>query len=163
MSFQVEITGIEDLNQALGVVDRALVDLSPVFEPVSRIFYDFEAKLFDSEGASGADGRWAPLTRAYAQWKAIEAPGKPILDLTGDLRDTLTTPTAPGSYHVLNESELSIGTTDPKAKYHLTGTRKMVARPPFALTDAQKQTLIDTLRIGLIFELKGSKFIVTEA
>ena len=158
----IEVSGSERLLEALDDLGLTLKDFRSVWVAASREFYDIERELFDSEGATGEAGAWAPLTRAYAKWKAKRAPGKPILELTGQLKRSLTRPNAKFSTRRVTAEEMIVGTTDPKAVFHYRGTRKMVARPPVSLTAQQEKRLIKVLREGLLQEFRRSKFIVLE-
>ncbi|MGE0131874.1 MAG: phage virion morphogenesis protein [Blastocatellales bacterium] len=159
----IELTGTDRLLDALDELGATFKDFRPVFIEASREFYQIEREQFASEGRSGTSGKWNPLTRAYAKWKQVAAPGKPILELTGTLRRSLTRPNARYSTRRITEEELLIGTTDPKAVFHFRGTKKMPARPPVSLTAEQNRRIIKVVRDGLIGEIKrGGKFLIVE-
>lgn len=48
-------------------------------------FHDAEARLINSEGATGKHKKWDPLTEKYAAWKRKHYPASPIMMLTGSL------------------------------------------------------------------------------
>lgn len=158
----LQIEGFDDVYQAFAKLEQRLRDLSKPLQKAGDQFYRFEKDAFDSEGTSSAAGRWSPLTRHYAQWKKRVAPGKPILELTGALRDSMTGPNSPDSYRQISPSEIAIGTTLVYSKFHQTGTAKMVARPIIALTDEQKTELNEIIKDGMLTILKEAGFAAEE-
>lgn len=152
----------EVVAEAFDKLSRTLGDLRKPFEKASEVFYRFEKDAFETEGASSAARRWSPLTRHYARWKERVAPGKPILELTGALRDSMTGPDAPDSFRQIQPQELAIGTTLLYPKFHQTGTSRMVARPVIALTKEQEVELIDVVKDGLREMLKDAGFTTVE-
>lgn len=83
-----------------------------------------ETEWFATEG----EGSWKQLSAAYAAQKAMVFPGQPILVATGDLRDSLTTPTRLAQS--IGPDSLSVGSDVSYAAYHQSGTQFMPARPP---------------------------------
>ena len=156
------IEGDDKLQRALEKLDLSFKDFRPVFIEASKLFYEFEAEAFASEGASSRAGRWAGLTRQYARWKQKAAPGKPLLELTGALKASLTRPNARGSIRRVTEDEMIIGSAIAYSKFLQEGTRKMVARPPIALTEQQERRLVRFIRDGLADTVKRAGFIVSE-
>lgn len=157
-----EIAGNDRLIDALTRIDLTLADFRPVWREATKLFYEFEKEAFDSEGRSSAVGQWKPLTRAYAQWKEKKAPGKPILELTGALRASLTRPNARGSIRRVTDEEMLVGSAIPYAVFHQGGTRKMIARPPIALTPEQTRQIEKIIRDTLKQFVRNAGFVVTE-
>ena len=99
--------------------------LGPVFEAA-------EERQFAAEGQGPNRGHWAPLTDAYAAWKAQVAPGNPILELSGRMREALTSSSSPFARRVTSGDTFDFGTQDvPYASFHQLGTSRMVDRPLF--------------------------------
>lgn len=160
LSFIVE--GDDRLSAAMQRLDLTFKDFRPLFIEASKLFYEFEAEAFESEGTSSRIGQWEGLTRQYARWKEKVAPGKPLLELTGALKASLTRPNARGSIRRVTEDELVIGTAIVYSKFHQGGTVKMVARPPIALTEQQERQMMRFIRAGIKDLIKRGGFIVTE-
>lgn len=160
LAFVVE--GDDRLQKALENLDLTFKDFRPIFIEASKLFYEFEAEAFETEGESSRAGHWPGLTRQYARWKAKVAPGKPLLELTGALKASLTRPNARGSIRRVTEDELIIGTSIVYSKFHQEGTTKMVARPPIALTKEQERTFVRFIRDGIRDTVKRGGFIVSE-
>ena len=158
----IEVTGTDQLLDALDELELSFRDFRPIFIEASREFYAIEREQFASEGRTGASGRWKPLTRAYAQWKQVAAPGKPILELTGTLKRSLTQPNAKFSTRRITPDEMTVGTTDPKAVFHFRGTKRMSVRPPVSLTPAQTRRIVKVLRDGIVAAARRTKFLVVE-
>lgn len=65
---------------------EALLDLRMFWPSVVNLWTRWMGKQFKSEGAYWNGYPWAPLSPAYAAWKAEHYPGKGILVAEGDLR-----------------------------------------------------------------------------
>lgn len=154
----LQVDGDDALRQAFAKLEQSLRDLSKPLEKAGDVFYTFEKDAFDSEGASSAAGRWSPLTRQYARWKEAVAPGKPILELSGAMRDAMTGPDSPDSYRRISPNEIAIGTTLEYPKFHQTGTARMVARQVIALTKEQETQLVNVVKDGMREILKDAGF-----
>jgi phage gpG-like protein len=113
-----------------------VADLTPAFEAIADNFHEGEQEMFASEG--GGAGGWEKLSPDYAKWKAANYPGKPILQRTGLLMESLTDRSGPGSKFEMSPMRLLMGTGLKHAGYHQAGTGKMPARPPIKLTETQK-------------------------
>lgn len=159
--FRIEVAGEEVFNRAFNRIDR-LSDLRPIWPEVIREFYLIEAEQFESEGAAGASGRWAPLSDVYAKYKAVAYPDKPILQADEDLVKSLTDPEALGAILRPDEQELTIGTSVPYATAHQRGTRRMPARPPISFSEAQKRRLQKSIQAGLVRFVREAGFNVEE-
>jgi len=133
-----EVAGVQQLNRTLGVMASNVQDLTGVWDDLRDDFLQGEAEQFDSEGGA-ASGGWEALSPAYAAWKEMAAPGRPILMLTGRLRASLTNANDPFFVYRPSRLSMEIGTRDPKASFHQQGTGRMPARPPVELTERQKK------------------------
>ena len=100
-----------------------LTDLSPAFEEMADAFGQWEAQAFSSGGSSSGGG-WAPKKDG----------GASHLTRSGRLRGSLTGP----SIRRIGPKRMELGTGVPYARYHQTGTSRMVARPVIRLTAANK-------------------------
>lgn len=98
---------------------------------VLTVLEDFSKRQFRGHGLGPNRGKWAPLTDAYARWKAKHYPGKPILERTGALKESLTNA---GDVNALREERptgISYGSRIQYGHYHQLGTIYMVDRPLF--------------------------------
>jgi phage gpG-like protein len=155
--FRVEVLGEEIFNRAFNRID-SLSDLRPIWSNVIREFYLIEAEQFESEGAAGASGRWAPLTDAYSKSKQVSHPDKTILRADDDLFDSLTDPEAAGAILRPDEQELTLGTSVPYATAHQRGTRRMPARPPISMGEQQKRRIQKSIQAGLVRFIREAGF-----
>jgi phage gpG-like protein len=135
MSLRVEMLASAELLGRLDRYGRGLDDWLEVWPEVADAFAQREEIWFDREG----EGTWPQLSDDYREWKAVHYPGQPILVREGDLRESLTDP----DKVVLGESatELLLGSSDPVAKYHDKGTRRM----------ADRRTVIPVIRLAGAF------------
>ena len=77
--FELQIDGATEIDRAFNRIDRFISDFRNVWPAVTDEFYAIEESQFASQGSKGASGRWAPLSKAYAAYKAQAFPGQPIL------------------------------------------------------------------------------------
>lgn len=84
---------------------------------------------FDREGR-GATGRWTPLSANYAKWKRKSYPGRKILELTGAMKQSFTTPSRNIAYGVIQGSSyvFRFGSEDEKAEWHQSGAGNLPVR-----------------------------------
>ncbi len=131
-----------------------------ILENLKRLTKEHVKKLFDSEGASGANGKWSHLSFQYKIWKERHFPGKPIMKRKLYL------------YHALRSGRGSAwqidktfwGRTrfrfyiDPEYwKYHQWGTRKLPKRKTFDPTQNELNQFMDTFRIVYMQEIRKLK------
>lgn len=134
IELRVTLEGEQRPIRALTRLAVMVEDVSPAWPDVVRKLREQAARLFTTQGASGATGAWEALTPRYAAWKERNYPGRTILELTGRLRAALQVETS----DTVVEAEsrfLFYGAEIPYGSYHMTGTTRMVARPPIAPTD----------------------------
>jgi hypothetical protein len=62
-------------------------DMSPVFKEFLNEYKEIIAQNFESRGKIMERERWAQYTPIYLAWKQKHFPGKPMLEITGDLKN----------------------------------------------------------------------------
>jgi len=134
LTLTVERSGLQALSR-VGQGLRALADIDfvPFFERVVEPDFErIEAEQFASQGARGEGGAWKPLSPVYAAIKEANFPGKPIMQLRGRLKGSLTQKGHPDSYRRVTRSSYERGTAVPYAATHNYGTDKRMWIPaPF--------------------------------
>lgn len=110
-------------------LEKAYGDLSPVLADIAEDFKETVAPdTFNHHGPG-----WAPLSPRYAAWKSRVYPGRPLMVVSGRLRNSLFGETNEW-FQRISRYNLDMGTTVPYATYHQTGTRFMPARPVINVT-----------------------------
>ena len=150
ISFSASVDGVPEFERAFNRVEGALTDFRFVWPSLAAQFYEIEREQFASQGAHGASGSWAPLSPAYAKYKAIAFAGQPILRATTSLYESLTSSGGHDSVLRMDAQELTIGTQREGATAHQRGTPKMPARPPISLTEADKRRLQKAIQLPLV-------------
>jgi phage gpG-like protein len=140
----VEVKGASELQRAFNELAARARDLRPWWPAVARRFWEAERALFDDQGG----GKWAPLSPQYQARKLRQYPSTGILERTGDLRRSLTGPSAPGTVYDPQPESLLLGTTVRSAQFHHTGTRKMPARPPIIISESDETAMLKVLVDG---------------
>lgn len=120
----VKTRGIAESRAPLQRLAERLSHLEWFWAEVVEAFTSREQRWFASSG----DGGWPPLSPTYAAWKATVAPGQPLLVLSGDMRDQLTSPEKTVLF--TSPRMIILGSSLPYAGYHHTGTATMPKRDP---------------------------------
>jgi hypothetical protein len=162
IKFTAEIEGVEVFNRGFTRIEEEIDDLRSIWPGVSHEIYDIEDEQFESEGAAGASGRWAALSKAYAVYKAVQFPNQPILRATTSLFDSVTRPDAPDSIFRPEKGLLTIGTQREGAVHHQRGTSKMPARKIYSFNESQKRRIQKAIQAGLVQFVRRQGFQVIE-
>lgn len=162
LRFSAEVDGVETLNRGFNRVEHFISDFRSIWPAVAQEFYAIQEEQFGSEGAHGASGKWAPLSPVYAKYKAKAFPGALILQAERGLYESLTSPDAPDSIFRMTEDELTTGTQREGAQAHQRGSGRMPARPPIALTEADKRRMQKAIQSRLVAFTRQCGFEVLE-
>lgn len=81
----------EVVRDRLRWITAQLLDLRPFWPNVVTLAIDWWRQQFETEGRFAGPG-WAPLSPAYAAWKAVHYPGRGILVAERDLRQAASRP-----------------------------------------------------------------------
>lgn len=144
-----DVFGQKQLSRVLGLWAANVKDLRGVWPDIRDDFLKNQAKQFATQGRHGSVHRvffglfksqgWAPLSPAYAAYKALKWGNKGILVASGRLEDSLTQATHPDFIYKPKKKSVTLGTKVPYASLHQTGTRQMPQRPPIELVESQKR------------------------
>ncbi len=107
---------------------------------------------FNKESVPGG-GSWTPLSPAYAKLKAKLAGGKPILQLTGAMKESATNPQVQLSGGGTDQS-VTLTASDPKSGIHEFGGGKVPARPFFTVEGQAADAVLAAADEGFIKGLK---------
>lgn len=147
LKFELSVDGVPQLVRGFQRFAEDVKDVRPAWPAVLNTLRQLEGQQFASEGAEGGTA-WAPLSPKYAAWKARKFPGRRVLVLTGDLRESLTYETG---YSIADMQPLSLvfGTAVPYAIFHQRGTSRMPARKPINFSKTQKNDIVRVLHVWL--------------
>ncbi len=147
LTFEFDEKAFDDWSDDL---KKALRDVSDVWPVVIHEFYQIENEQFDTQG----HGKWAPLSPAYAKWKAAHFPGRSLLVQTEKLK---TEATGGGSISATPQ-QLSIAFRGvPYFKFHQQGTSRMPARKPIDLTPGDKQRIIKVFKQAVLDRIRKTR------
>lgn len=149
---QIELRGLREAQDwSVAQLRRLRGDNSPALKKIATDFYRMEREWFDSQGG----GRWRPLSRRYAAYKAKFFPGKKILRRSDRLYREVTGKT---KHFKVKKNALDILILGvPYWIAHETGTHKLPQREVIAPWIAQRidswhntvtQSLIVNIRSG---------------
>lgn len=111
LKFEVNIIGRTRISRALKGVEGILTDMKPILERIAADFYETMKKRFDAEGGFEGQPNWEPLSPGYRGAKEFQFPGTKILERSGDLRASITTPDSPYSIFNVTSDNLEIGSS----------------------------------------------------
>lgn len=112
-----------DARRELNIISAGLADLTGFWPMLVPLWLSWMRRQFETEGAFGGQP-WPPLSPAYAVWKASRRPGKPVLQLTGAMKQAVSRP-----HRSQTPQSLTLTIDDKKLGYHQDGTTRMPARP----------------------------------
>jgi len=147
--FRLEIAGEVAMDRGIARFADGIADYRPIWPVIEDDFYAQEKDQFRSEGEEGGD-KWSELSPDYAAWKEGHYPGKPILQRTGDLYDSLTNPNSTNAVRREERKSLTLGSTLPYALYHQTGTENMPARPELQFPEVFKRSVMHHVQVYLV-------------
>jgi len=143
MRFTLDFHGDTQIDRTLLRMSMDVADARPAWEVLAGKFARAERKQFSSEGGY-ASGGWAPLSPKYAAWKQRHFPGKPILERTGALKESLTQ--RPFGVEVLEPEFMVVGSGIDYGAYHQQGTSRMPQRRPVELTEADRRAWVNVIQ-----------------
>jgi phage gpG-like protein len=144
---KLEFWGEAQVSRTIRRVGENVEDLRPAYDAIADLVVAENRRNFDTEGGH-ASGGWAPLSPKYAAWKARHYPGKPILELTGDLRDDLTE--RPMGVEVIEPQTIRLGSTLRYGGYHQAGSGILPRRRPVEFTEAARRDMTKILQRFII-------------
>ena len=160
--FVGNVQGVEVLNRAFNRVEQHISDFRSIWPDAATEIYTIEAEQFESEGSAGASGKWAALSLAYKRFKEIQFPGQPILQAEGHMVASLTDPEALDAIYRPEQTVLTIGSRDPKARAHHLGLGHLPARPIFSFSERQKRRIQKAIQANLVEFTRQAGFHVEE-
>jgi phage gpG-like protein len=142
------------------LIDRKLLRLEghaldprPAYRVMAKDFYRWEEELFDTEGSSGGR-KWADLKESTIKYKMRKGYPLDILQRTGDLKRSLTSGHAKGSYAIFARSGFEMGTHIKYGVFHYEGTSKMPSRRPVMLNKENREEWAKIFQRWMIMTLQ---------
>lgn len=149
--FKLEVAGEVQMDRGIARFSEAVADYRPIWPVIADDFYAEEKAQFRSEGAEGGE-KWQELSPVYAGWKKAHYPGKPILQRTGDLVNSLTRERDPNAVRFEERKTLTLGSKIPYAIYHQSPKprKRLPRRPEIMLTEAFKRGVTRHMQAYLV-------------
>jgi len=147
------------VRQVLQVYDFGLKDLTPVWDKFIPNIRRRHSVTF-RQMASPFGETWAPLSSAYAAWKAVHFPGKRILERTGALRRAASTKGAPGQFIKIDPLAFTFAVSRLSGAFdvgriHQLGGSKMPRRTWLGLKLPDDLIALQAQIKGYLLRLKG--------
>ena len=143
------LEGLQIIDRQLAAIEERARDVSPAYPAVEKVFHEIVRRTFETEGASSASGKWAPLKKSTELDRAREgfSPAHPILVRTEAMKDSVADRTG-DTIIVSTPTYFAIGSSDPKIMYHQSTRprKKLPRRAPFDPTQDDKHDLVRPIR-----------------
>jgi hypothetical protein len=136
MQLQFIIDGDMQLSRILESYAANITDWTPAFEQsAAGLIEIFSTEVFDTQGQA-IDESWSPLSRAYALQKAKKYGDMPILEATGNMRNSFGATIDPTSMTIFNAATYF--------KYHQSSLprEKIPRRVMMKLTDDMRANVV---------------------
>ena len=131
------------IDRLFGFFDK---DMRPAFAIVRNWWYDTQKQNFNTKGGSIGE-TWPALSDDYKDWKDENYPGRPLLVLTGKLKQAMTG-SGSNQYSKLSKERLKVGIRDvPYWAAHNFGYSKANIPQRKFIGSSQKQNQKLTKRI----------------
>ena len=158
---QIRVVGLEKLQKSTGELGKWAKGpfRGRAAGKIRDDFLDEVGESFSSRGRSTGT-QWAPLSPVYAAWKNSAYPGRPLLVLTGRMRESFDSNSRDLIYNrkQKNYKMLTLGTRVPYAGYHQSGTSKMPRRPLFVVSKEIGKRWGEYLSADLTNAWKGKRW-----
>lgn len=145
ISFTFE--GDDQVDRTLERFELGATDASPAFDEIGDSLARAERRQFHSEGAYGSGG-WAPLSSRYAAWKERHYPGKPILERSGELLDSLTQ--RPFGIDVVDAHVAVFGSGLEYGPYHQSGAGNLPVRKPIDIPESLRRRWVKIVQLFIV-------------
>jgi phage gpG-like protein len=155
----LEIAGEVQMDRGIARFSDGVTDYRPIWPSIEDDFYAQVKDQFKTEGAAGGE-KWQELSPEYAGWKAVNFPGKPILQRSGDLMKSLTSGSDPNAIKREERKTLTLGSSVPYAIYHQSPAPRKVLprRPEIMLTEPFKRGVMRIMQTYLVQMATASGF-----
>ena len=144
IDFTFEIFGEEQIARRLSRFGDGVEDFRPAFGSIVERLREDTQEQFSQAGR----GLWPPLSPAYAAWKAVHYPGKPIMRRSDHLYNSLVGRSG-DSVLVMQPMEMRWGTKTSYAKYHQLG-KGVPQRRVVDLSELEKKMIIKELQAYMV-------------
>lgn len=157
----VTIIGLEEATAMLNGVKYSVRNLQDAWDAVIEAFFKLESNLFESEGATGASGKWTPLDPLYYKRKLNQGLAGKILQRTGTLKGSLTARGTNNSF-AKSPQRLDISIDVMYGRYAQYGFTKrdggsVPPRPPIDLTEDQKGALAEVVAMSIMKNIRKAQ------
>lgn len=156
LTIQIEVEGERQFDRTFTRFTEQLRDLRDLWPACIPELREISKEQFAGEGVGDA-GKWAALSARYAAWKAQRYPGKPILQRTGRLVESLTGNKS-DSIVEAKPDELIFGTRVPYAVHHQRGAGRLKKRKVFDLNEQQRTRIMKAIQKRLLTSGQSSGF-----
>lgn len=143
------VAGQVEMDRGIARFADGVADYRPIWPVIADDFYAQIKAQFATEGAEGGE-KWAELSPEYAKWKEVHFEGKPILQRSGDLMASLTSPNDANAVYIEGRKTLTVGSKVSYAIYHQKGTKKMPARPEIQMSENFKRMAMKNVQAYLV-------------
>src|SRR3982751_3089234 len=143
LEVSVEVFGQTQVKRTIMRPSEHAKDARPAFRAVLELFRDIESRRFRAQGPG-----WAPLNPETLRRKAARGERLQMLMTTGDLFDSLTSPTSGEGISDIDRHSMRYGTRRPWAESHQFGApdANIPQRKIIDFSEADKRATVKILQ-----------------
>lgn len=150
MDLTLEVYGEKIVARDILRVGEHAQDMRPAWDHIAGQLRDYERDLFDSEGASGPNGKWDELADSTKAFKAANNLDPRIMHATLRLRESLTDSASNGDQEYISTPTFMVfGTKVPYGERH-QGPGVQDQRRFLAFTELQKRDIVRAAQLWII-------------
>ena len=151
----LDLLGERQTSRRIQTLRADLSDPRPAYRDIADMIRKVQLPQFGTQGARGPRGRWVDLSEAYATWKEMHYPGRPILVLTGKMKAAATSKQSPGAIEEIDRGGVTVGIDGDEVPYAMTHQhgdlgRNIPQRQVYDMTDGDQQEIVDIVRRHLL-------------
>lgn len=152
MRIEIQAFGETELSREILTLGRRAEDPLPALNAVHEHFLKLEEEQFDTEGAAGADGSWAPLAPSTVARKAAAGLDPRILHATLELRKSLSESSDGNHVYRPTPDGAFMGSAVPYGVFHQSREprHRLPRRPPVSLSEEDKVEWIKIVQRWLV-------------
>lgn len=145
---KISVPNSQDVNLLLDGMVKGISDWrGPIWNStVNRGIRPIVKEQFETTGAVGPHGEWAPLSPKYAKRKAKKFPNAPVLVATGQMRDALLSPENMGDQQPMS---MTFGGPRPSIFHQMGTSRPMPSRRIIDIGPSQQNRILKAFQFGL--------------
>lgn len=153
------------ISRQLAAWNASITTMAPAWEQVgNKLLNDFAANFSQEGGFFGGFSKWPALRPSTVADRLRHgySGAHPILQRTGELHWSATLKGASDNVFQVGTNSLVVGSANPYAGFHQTGTRRMPARPIVGVGWQQTSQIVDILNQYVTAQARAAQIAIQQ-